>query len=161
MHSQIETVFDEAENRYLKPEELGVLSQYVSSLPIRLTAYRSLRDHELAVMQAVADKLVAELPQEKTEMIERSIKNALLMLRYCAMGVLLNDERFVRSRLGGWMGQSIQFYDSSTIDSVLYRLLDQALSRTLNAEQMELLRPMLAIAREVLKIDQPAAALGW
>lgn len=162
MHPQIETIFDEAENRYLKPEEVAVLSQYITSLPARLATYRALRDNELTVMQAVADQLVAAMPQEKTEKVERSIKNCLLALRYCAMGTLLNDEKFVRNRLGGWLEQTSQVYDSQAIDAALYRLLTQELGRVLKPEQVALLRPMLAIVQEVLQIKEPqAAGLGW
>ncbi len=165
MHPQIESVFDEAENRYLKPEELTALTQYVSSLPGRLEAYRAMRDRELEIMQAVADKLVADMPNESTETLERSIKNALLVLRYCAMGTLMNDEEFIRSRLKNWLGQTIQVYNSYAIDTALYRLLEQALSRALTSVQSALLLPMLKVAQEMLfpAAEEPltAAALGW
>jgi hypothetical protein len=165
MHPQIESVFDEAENRYLKPEELTVLTQYVSSLPGRLEAYRALRDRELEIMQAVADKLVTDMPNESTEILERSIKNALLVLRYCAMGTLMNDEEFIRSRLKNWLGQTIQVYNSYAIDTALYRLLEQALSRAFTPGQSALLLPMLRVAQEMLlpaaEAPLTAAALGW
>lgn len=164
MHPQIESVFDEAENRYLKPEELTVLTQYVSSLPGRLDAYRALRDRELEIMQAVADKLVTDMPNESTETLERSIKNALLVLRYCAMGTLMNDEEFIRSRLQNWLGQTIQVYNSYAVDAALYRLLEQAITRALAPNQSALLIPMLKVAQAMLMpTEEPltAAALGW
>lgn len=65
MPPQLEAIFDDAESRYLKPNELQLLSQYVDSLPVRLSAYRTLRDRELEVMQLVADQLQAQLPNEK------------------------------------------------------------------------------------------------
>ncbi|MBD2056351.1 hypothetical protein H6F88_10015 [Oculatella sp. FACHB-28] len=154
MHPQLETIFDEAENRYLKPEELSLLGEYVDSLPERLEAYRNLRDRELKIMQSVADQLQLELPQQKVEMLERSIKNALLLLRYCAMGMLLNDETFVKERLLGWLSQTIQVYDTRSIDAVLYRLLNQRLKQALNPRHLTLLSPMLLLAQNTLQ--QPA-----
>lgn len=150
MHSQIETLFDEAESRYLKPEELQVLSQYVDSLPARLMTYRNLRDRELEIMQQVADQLQAELPEATIENLERAIKNALLTLRYCAMGLLLNDETFVKERLMSWLGGTMSLYNSGTINTVLYRLMHQQLSTVLGPQPMSLLTPHLIMAQTLI-----------
>lgn len=164
MHPQIEAIFDDAETRYLKPEELRFVTQYVESLPQRLDIYRNLRDQELEVMQWVADQLQAQLPQEEQELLERSLKNALLMLRYCSMGMLLNDEVFVRERFLNWVSQSAKIYNTETIDKHLYRLLNQQLSRVLGSKQMNVLSPMLTMAQTAL-LPQPeptnGAAIGW
>ena len=163
MHPQIESIFDEAENRYLKPEELSFLGQYVDSLPERLGTYRLIRDHELEIMQAVADQLQVEMPDEKVEHLERSIKNALLMLRCCAMGMLLNDEVLVRERLINWLGQTMKIYNTQALDSTLYRLLDQQLNQVLNPKQMMLINAMLTLAQDALLGQETltASALGW
>lgn len=165
MHPQLEAVFDEAENRYLQPEELGVLSQYVSSLPERLETYRMLRDRELDIMQKVADDLVAALPNESQQSLERSIRNALLVLRYCAMGMLLEDESFVQSRIQGWLKETIQAYNTPQIETQLYTLLDKHLAQSLSAAQVALLKPLLTMAQNTLlgAAEEPltASALGW
>ncbi len=158
MHPQIEAILDEAENRYLKPEELSLINQYVDSLPNRMEAYRAVRDNELEIMQPVADQLQAALPQEKVENLERSIKNALLTLRYCAMGMLLNDESFIRDRLLGWLNGTASIYNSQTIDSTLYRLLNQRLAQVLSQNHMSLLNPFLSLAQtELLKTPSPVS----
>lgn len=150
MHPHIEALFDDAESRYLKPEELNVLSQYVKSLPTRLNTYRTLRDCELEVMQQVADRLQVELAQEKIEHLERALKNALLILRYCAMGMLLNDQSFVQERLMGWLSGTMRFYNSKAINTVLYRLLNQYLMEVLGSQPMQLLTPYLTLAQTLL-----------
>ncbi|MCS6812843.1 MAG: hypothetical protein NZ772_04625 [Cyanobacteria bacterium] len=150
MHPQIEAIFDEAENRYLKPEELTVLNQYVDSLPARLEVYQVLRDRELEIMQPVADQLQAQLPSAKSNDLERSLKNALLTLRYCAMAMLLNDESFVQERLLSWLKQKAQLYNTQEIDTVLYRLLDEKLGQFLNPAQIGLLSPFLQLAKTQL-----------
>jgi len=164
MHPQLESVFDEAENRYLNSNELGVLSQYVSSLPERLDLYRVLRDREVEVMQSVADNLMTVLPNQKPAALERSIKNALLVLRYCAMAMLLEDVSFVEDRIRGWLKESMQAHNTLTIDNKLYQLLDQQLAKTLNPQQLALLQPMLTLAQNsLLGSEEPltAAALEW
>lgn len=156
MHPQIEVLFDEAESRYLKPEEMGLLSEYVQSLPARLLTYRTLRDRELDIMQPVADQLQVELPQEKIENLERAIKNTLLTLRYCAMGMLLNDETFVKERLVSWLGGTMALYNSQAINSILYRLLHQQLSQVLGVQATSLLTPHLLMAQTLLHELTPA-----
>lgn len=156
MHLPIASVFDEAENRYLKTEELNLLTQYVASVPDRLDTYRNLRDRELEIMQPVVDQLQAELPQESEEILERSIKNALLMLRYCALSLLLNDETLVQSRFLNWVGPLAKVHETKSIDAKLYRLLNQQLSKVLSAKQLSYLSPSLALAQESL-LSQPQA----
>lgn len=156
MYTQLASVFEEAETRYLKPEELKLVGQYVTSLPERLDTYRNLRERELEVMQAVVNQLQAEMPQVSEETLERCIKNALLMLRSCALSLLLNDEALVEQRFLGWIGPLVKLYDTKAIDAKLYRLLNQQLSKVLSAKQMGYLSPSLALAQEAL-LSQSAA----
>ena len=150
MHPQIDQIFDNAETRYLKPEELQCVTQYVESLPERLEIYRQLRDRELEMMQAVADQLQAQMPQEKQDNLERCIKNALLMLRHCSMAMLLNDESLVKDRFLSWVSQGVKVYNTEKIDTLLHRLLNQQLKQSLSPSQMSLLAPMLTLAQTAL-----------
>jgi hypothetical protein len=147
MNSFLESVFNDAENRYLKPEELRLLSQYVNSLPDRLQVYRTLRDREIEIMQWVADQLEAAMPQEKAELLERSIKNMVLMLRYCAMGMLMNDDRIVRDRYVAWFGEMSSVYGTEAIDATLHQYLNQRLTQILSSKEMNLLKPLLLLAQ--------------
>lgn len=160
MHPQIEAIFDQAESRYLNPEELNLINEYVDSLPERLETYRTVRDRELELMQQVADQVQAAMPQEKIENLERSIKNALLLLRYCSMGMLLNDESFVQERLLNWLRGTMSVYNTQAIDTTLYRLLNQRLSQTLSPNQMSLLTPFLSMAQNTLLQSTPSPAIA-
>ena len=157
MHPQIETIFDEAEHRYLKPEELSVINQYVNSLPERLETYRTVRDRELEIVQQVADQLEAALPNETVENLERSLKNALLLLRYSAMGMLLNDEAFVETRLLSWLTATISIHNTRAIDTALFRLLNQRLTQALTAQQINLVGPYIAKVQTAI-LQAPALA---
>jgi hypothetical protein len=163
MHPQIQEIFDDAENRYLKSEELKFITQYVDSLPERLEVYRTLRDREIEIMQWVVDQLQAQMPQEPQEIIERSVKNALLMLRYCSMGMLLNDETFIQERFLNWVSQGIKVYNTEEVDASLYRLLNQQLLKVLGVQQMRFLSPMLKMAQNALLPAEPtnSLAIGW
>jgi hypothetical protein len=158
MDLQITSLFDEAETHYLAANELSVLSQYVDSLPLRLRAYRTLRDRELEVMQTVADQLQAEFSQDAIANLERAIKNALLTLRCCAMGMLLSNETFVKERLDSWFSGTMGLYNQQTISTInlsLYQLLVKGLSAALDPQDMALLLPYLTQAQTLMQTQTP------
>jgi Phycobilisome protein len=155
MQSPIETVFDEAENRYLKTEELRSLGKYVVSLPERVSVYRALRDQELMIMQRVADQLPIKLANTKLDVLERGLKNSILVLRYCAMGMLLADEAFVQSRLLHWLSDSIQLHGTQAIESTIYSLTLQELNATLTPKQMAALEPFLTLVQSTFTQPEP------
>ncbi|MGK7890589.1 MAG: hypothetical protein AB4042_14760 [Leptolyngbyaceae cyanobacterium] len=158
MHPQIEAMFDEAEKRYLKPEELNCLNDYVDSIPARLETYRYLRDHEVDIMQQVADNLEAQFSQESQATLERCLKNALLIMRYSAMGMLLNDETFLHSRLITWLEGTAKAYQTEAIDQALYQLLNQRLNQLLSPAQVQMIKPHLQLAEGVLVNQRQAQA---
>jgi hypothetical protein len=168
MNPNIESALDDADNRYLKPEELGLLSQYATSLPTRLESYQSLRDHELEIMQWVADQLQAEMPIEPVENLERSLKNALLMLRCCGMAMLLDDESYVQNRFLVWATPMTTVYSSQLVDTTLYGLLNHRLNQVLGTERMSYLTPLLSFAQDALPAlsvqptpEENSIAIGW
>ncbi len=150
MQSQIESIFDEAENRYLKPEELNILNYYVDSLPSRLEIYRQLRDQEISIMQPIANQLEIQFQTEPIEVLEHCLKHTLLVMRYCAMAMLLNDEAFLQNRLIGWLEQTVKTYNTKSINEVLYRLLDRQLQEVFSPSQLGLLTPHFILAQEIL-----------
>ncbi|WP_448560515.1 hypothetical protein [Trichothermofontia sp.] len=159
MHPNLEDLLDQAENRYLKPEELTLLDKYVSSLPDRLETYRRLRDQEVAIMQQAADQVQAEMPQLQTVDLERSIKHALLVLRYCAMSMLLDDETFIQERLLSWLIRNVQVYNTQDLDRALYRHLEKALTQALGPKSMSFLQPFLIMSRDAVLATNPSATV--
>ncbi|KKI99319.1 globin family protein [Prochlorothrix hollandica] len=149
MNSNLETIFNEAEKRYLTTDELGTMGNYVDSLPTRLSVYRWLRDQEVELLQTVADQLQQEYSQASVPVMEQCIKNGVLALRSCAMAMLMLDDNYVHDRVS-WLKQSQQNYQSQEMDASFYRLLDKQLSRLLNTQQLSLLQPSLNVVQNVL-----------
>ena len=150
MHPDIEALFDDAESRYLKVEELSVLNQYVDSLPERLEAYRQLRNREVEIMQPVADELEKALPNESKERLERCLKHSILILRHAAMAMLLNDENYVQHRLLTWIEKTAKAFNTQSIDRILYPMLDRQLGQVLTPAQINLSKPPLTLAQNAL-----------
>lgn len=151
MNPTLEALFDEPEKRYLQPDELNRLSQYMSSVPERIKVYRQLRDSEIQIMQPVADQLQQRFSQVPEASLKRSIQNGLLVLRYAAMAMLMDDPDSMTQRLQSWLPEIVAAYDTLMVDEALHQLLAQHLSSAFTAQQFALLSPALEIAKQLLK----------
>jgi hypothetical protein len=157
MTFKLDSLFENAEKPYLDANDLTLLSQYVSSIPERIAVYRILRDQEIAIMQPIADAL-QQRTQEPEEKVERSVRNGLMALRYVAMAMLLDDSAFVEGRLQGWLPEMVKAHETQALDQQLFQLLDQQLAKVLSPAQMNLLKPGLTKARELLLGSSAPAA---
>lgn len=154
MQSPIDGIFDEAENRYLKPEELQAIGQYVASIADRMSAYRALRDRELELIQQAADQLQLDLPGVETAALERTVRNGMLILRHCGMAMLLDDPDFVQKRLLSWLKDSIELHQANSADAAFFRLIQQQIRLSLNAQQIALLQPFLNQVETVIPAQE-------
>lgn len=154
MQFPIDSIFDEAENRYLKPEELQSIEHYVASIAERTSAYRALRDRELDIIQQSAEQLQFEMPSVEDAALERAIKNGMLTLRHCGMAMLIEDADFVQKRLLGWLKDSIELHQAQRVDAAFFGLMKQQLRVSLNAQQMALLEPFFSLVETVIPVRE-------
>lgn len=153
-------VFDDAENRYLPTASLQEIHRYVKSVPLRLGLYRTLRDHEVKIMQVVADRLEADFATVETATIERSVQNGLLVVRYCAMAMLLDNAQQLEPQLLDWLRESMAIHGTQPLDQALYHYLRQVLGKALKPQQMQLMEPLLMQVQAYLGlVGEPQAAV--
>ncbi len=143
MKPVIETLFHEAESRYLKPDATAEVSQYMASLKERTGLYRTLRDQEITWMQPIADELEKNFPSEQVARLENSLRHAMLSLRHCAMAMLTDDPNYLDVRFLGWFKESMEIHGTLDLDSHLHTAMRRQLSMSLNAQQFRLLAPFL------------------
>jgi Phycobilisome protein len=149
MQSHFEILFEVAGERFSSAEELSLVTQYVAALPERLKTYQLLRDQELPLLQKVANQLQENLPEASAATLEHSLKNGALVLRYCAMGLLLNDESYVRERIASWSRDALPL-DQNPADAMVYHLMTQQLNQLLSAQQQALCQPLWVMATDML-----------
>jgi Phycobilisome protein len=149
----VESLFDEVENRYLKPSEQKAVTTYMVSLNDRVATYRLMRDRELSLMQTVADQLTTALPTEPVSRVEQSIKMAILILRHSAMAMLMDDANYPEERFLPWLREASEIHGTQSIDGMLYPALRTQLTQLFNDRQMSLLTPYLDQAQQVLMPD--------
>ena len=150
MIPKIQDLINQAQDRYLAVDELGLMESYVSSLPDRLKLYKQLRDREIDLLQAVADQVPVELPNVTDAELESGIKNLILVLRYCSMSMLLNDESFLKERLLNWLEGIMSMRDMRRLNETLYKLLNQGLRQQFSPAQLTLIQPLITSAQVTL-----------
>jgi hypothetical protein len=150
MIPKIQELINQAQDRYLASDELGLMESYVSSLPERLKLYKLIRDREIDILQTVADQVPTELPNITDEELETGIKNLILVLRYCSMAMLLNDENFLKERLLNWLEGIMSMRDMRRLNETLYKLLNQLLRQQFSPTQLSLLQPLITAAQVTL-----------
>lgn len=157
MNPKLAALFDEPEKAYLKVDELNTLSQFVSSLPERINFYQRLRNEEITLMQAVANALQQQFPQASDEQLKRSLQSGILMVRYAAMAMLIDDTDLVTNRLATWLPEIVEAYDTRSIDVALYQLIKTQFAGRFSPAQMALLSPGIDAAERLIGGEQPAA----
>ncbi|MEG4146829.1 phycobilisome protein [Microcoleus sp. Pol12B5] len=152
MHPEIEALLDQAENRFLKGEELMAFKRQAVTLVQRLKIYEFLREKEASIFQPVTNKLQETFPDEKQETLERSLKHWVLVLRYCAMAMLLNDQNFLEQRLVDWLSGIVAAHQTQKIEATVCNLLQIRLKELLSEQARTILQPFLDQAQSI--IDQ-------
>jgi len=150
MIPKIQELIDQAQDRYLASDELGLIESYVISLPDRLNLYKLIRDREIDILQSVADQVPTELPNVTLEDLELGIKNLVLVLRYSSMAMLLNDENFLKERLLNWLEGIMSMRDLRWLNDTLYKLLNQILKQQFSPSQLALIQPLITTAQVTL-----------
>jgi hypothetical protein len=150
MHPKIENLIEEAETRYLKAEEIEAFKQYAISIAQSLKTYEFLRDQEMKIFQPIADQLVAAFPQIPQETLERSLKHWVLVLRYSAMAMLINDAQYLETNLLDWLKGIVETHQSTEIETKLYDLLQNQLKTLMAPPALALLQPFLSKAKTIL-----------
>jgi hypothetical protein len=150
MMPKIQELINQAQDRYLVADELGLMESYVSSLPDRLKLYKQIRDREIDLLQAVADQVSAELPTVTDEDLETGIKNLILVLRYSSMAMLLNDENFLKERLLNWLEGIMSKRDMRRLNETLYKLLNRGMRQQFSPAQLTLIQPLITTAQVTL-----------
>ncbi|TYQ26632.1 hypothetical protein PseudUWO311_10970 [Pseudanabaena sp. UWO311] len=150
MMPKIQELINQAQDRYLVTDELGLMESYISSLPDRLKLYKLIRDREIDILQAVANQVPTELPNVTDEELESGIKNLILVLRYSSMAMLLNDENFLKQRLLNWLEGIMSMRDMRRLNETLYKLLNQELKKQFSSTHLLLIQPLITAAQVTL-----------
>ena len=150
MYPEIAALVDRAEEHYLDSKDIETLRHHTASLTQRLNTYETIREQEIDIFQPVADRLLAAFPTQEQASLEKVLQHWLLILRYCAMAMLSNNQDFLRQQLQDWFQGLVKAHDLQPIEAKLYQLLQARLKELLSEQGVELLEPFLAQAEALL-----------
>ncbi len=150
MTQHIDQLMIEAEGRYLKPEEIKSIKDYVMGWPKRQHVYRMLRDHESTMIAQTLSQLQQEIPHLTPQVLELCQRDLALSLRQCGLAMLLVDEELLKERLIEWIEEQARLYDLRDVYEALYRLLQQSLKQHLAPGELEFIRPYVTQAQVAL-----------
>jgi hypothetical protein len=75
--------------------------------------------------------------------LERTMRHWLLIVRHCAMAVLINDQKFLSERLLEWLSGFVEAYNSQSLNITTYEILSSHLKEILPEQAFTLLEPFL------------------
>jgi len=159
MYTELRELLYDAEDHYLQSGEIEKLRENVGSLKEKLAIYKNLRNQEIDVFQAIANQLEKELSPTEIEQLPELIVNWATILRYVAMGMLLNSNEFIHRRILEWINPVIQAHSRVSLDNQLYKLLCLSLKQKLEAKQWQTLQPfLLEVEQTILRSDNAIVA---
>ncbi|GFE70530.1 phycobilisome protein [Chroococcus sp. FPU101] len=150
MQTDFEDFFHRSEHHYLQKSEILLFRQHIGILRQRLATYEALRNKELEIFQGVADQLEEACPTESTKQIGKALKHWILIMRYCAFAMLLNNPEFLQHRLLEWLTDIVKAHQIQILEQTLYELLSDQLTQKLPPRQNELIKPFLQQAQQTL-----------
>ncbi|AMW28297.1 MULTISPECIES: phycobilisome protein [Arthrospira] len=150
MSSDVNSLLTQAENRYLKPEELQEFKRHTSTLAQRLKIYEFLRDREAVIFEPIVEKLQTAFPEAQQPLVEKSLQHWILIMRHCAMAMLLDDTDYLKNNVLDWLRGFVKTRQSQTIETKIHELLLARLQEMLSPKAMIYLEDNLNLAKDTL-----------
>ena len=150
MLDRLNLLFHAAEESYLQDSDLQVFETSIVNLKERLDLYEKLRDMEEKLIQRLALNLEESYPNEPPSRLQLALKQWVLVMRYCAMAMLLDDPEFLKYRLLEWLSEVIVAHNLQDLENGLERLLQRRLKKFLTGDERELICPYIALAKDTL-----------
>jgi hypothetical protein len=141
----------EADGRYLDPQELQPLEEYVQSYANRLETYQHLRDLGEKVVLMALRKLAITYPELVQQHGGRCKYDMSEVLRYIAIAILRDDETFFKDQMMVWLDTILLAHKRQAQCSQAYRNLQEAIATTLPAAAANLVRPYLDLILQSLQ----------
>lgn len=147
MISDIDSILYKAEAEYLEQQDLANFKGQIFALEKRLQVYEIISSKETEIFQSIATRL-ANNPDEPDK-IRLGLKHWLMVMRYCAMAMLLDNPDYLKYRLE-WLSEQVEAYQTKAIEQKIFELLQKRFQKVLDSEQLSILKPYLEQTRNAL-----------
>lgn len=149
MNPKLEKFLYLAEEQYLQSGELEEYQHFLQQLTKKVEVYELLREQEVFLFKILADELQEQYPDERTQVLSEAISQWSLVLKYCAMAMILDNPHYLAARIDGWLRELMQLRSIPKIDEILYSTLVEILPEVLLDEQIALIQPYVDQVKEL------------
>lgn len=157
MNREIRGMLSDAEGRYLEPTEQSMLKEFADSLDARLESMRAVQAVETEVVETVVETVMEDHPEASAkhdELEDKMRRDVTLVLRYCTMAMVREDESFLEEKLLHWFRTIIEAYEMGEYADTGYSTLVDACEQHLDDEHFRRLRPYLERTHDVLSVEE-------
>lgn len=152
INSLLEELANQSEGRYLTATELQPVQRYLKSFSNRLQTYNLLRDKADKLVQQALKKFLVLEPEIMQKHGKRCQYDMAQVLRYIALSVLRDDEKFFKENLFFWQANILTAYRQNNTCLTAYRCLQEVLSESLPAPAYQLIEPYIEIILQTLDL---------
>lgn len=142
MLTALEQLVGRSEGQYLNADVLDALVTHSLSFAARRQAYLAIKKHEDQLVRDVLGP-ADHSPADSTELT--------LMLRYCALAMLLADSDFLPTHYLPWFKERVQAWGRQTRAASGVLSLRKALGLRLNAATVGLIDPFLQTVHRAIQ----------
>lgn len=157
MLSQLEKLSRATDGRYATDEELQFIDDYMKTYSLRLETYQRLQDVEAAIVQRVYAKMRAIDPnlfKNGSEDVSAKWKrDTILVLRYSAVALLLNDPDMLCERLLFWLQTVMKAFGAQRSCRITYEVMQEVVKQQLPPPQASLFCSILEVNCRLLGIS--------
>jgi len=154
MITLLENVVERSDGSYISSQDLLTLDRSIASWQMKREVYDLVQTQENEIIDRVLINFQEQLPalaqQLSEDILNKCRRDLTLVLRYCAMAMLFQDEELLKDRLLSWMQNIMRALRHQKINNCVYQLLQQEVQEKLPQEQANLMLPYLKIAHEWL-----------
>lgn len=153
MNTRFDQMFTQAEGRYLSAEEIGRLKSYAASVEARLQAMAAIEQAEARIVSETLDEVWRQHPdfaQRHHMSREKCTRDVTLVLRYCTLAMVQDDETFLTDKLLHWMRTILHAFKFDGSIDTTYRALPRRAEANLDPRHIRLLEPYLRLTHQIL-----------
>ncbi len=126
----------------------------MEGIPKRVRLYQVLQAKEQELLDRVMEKFQPMMPnltrQHGHLAWDRCRRDLSMVWRYCCMAMLLNDEDYLRDKLLYWLETILKSFKMRDQCQPAYKLMLDSLTYIFGAEESEMIRPYLLLAKSML-----------
>ena len=147
MISDIDSILYKAEADYLEQQDLANFKGQIFALEKRLQIYEIISSKETEIFQSIASRLASD--SNEPDKIRLGLKHWLIVMRYCAMAMLLDNPDYLKYQLE-WLSGQVEAYQTKAIEQKIFELLPKRWKKVLDSEQLSILQPYLEQTQKAL-----------